>query len=137
MSTEDSTTADAAVVLSSRTALVRYLGAGILSYVVDTGLLLLISGPLGQPVWLAATIGFWTSVLLNFALNRATFSQDGGSTLRHGVRYAVLLAANYAVTLVIVTVGVAHGLTPFIPKTIAVGLTTITNFLLYRRWVFR
>lgn len=137
MTPEDSTGTDRAVSLRSRTELLRYLGAGALSYGVDTGLLLLMAGPLNQPVWLAATTGFWTSVVLNFVLNRATFSSAGSNPVRHGVRYGALLAVNYAVTLVIVTIGVAHGLTPVVPKTVAVGLTTVTNFLLYRRWVFR
>ena len=117
--------------------LVRYLGIGVLSYVVDAGLLVLVTGPLRGPVWLGATVGFWTSVVLNFALNRLVFSDRDGTVVAHSVRYGVLLGVNYLVTLGIVDLGVAKGFTPIVPKTVAVALTTSWNFLLYRKWVFR
>ena len=88
-------------------------------------------------MWLGTTIGFWTSVVLNFVLNRAVFSQGGASSVAHGARYGVLLGANYLVTLLIVHVGTSWGLPPVVPKTVAVALTTCWNFVLYRVWVFR
>jgi len=138
--TPDADVADAQPrVGDGRRHLFLYLAIGGLSYVVDTGLLLLISGPLGAPLWLATTVGFWVSVILNFSLNRLVFAQPtGGSTVgAHSIRYGVLLGLNYLVTLAIVTLGVSWGWSPIVPKTIAVALTTTWNFVLYRRWVFR
>lgn len=122
-----------------RSGLVRFALIGGLSFLIDAGLLVLIAGPLGRPVWLAATVGFWTSVVVNFALNRAVFSDrdSRGSATAHGARYGLLLAVNYVVTLVIVQVGVAQGLPPVVPKIVAVALTMGWNLVLYRRWVFR
>lgn len=122
---------------TGRRSLVLYVLVGGLSYVVDAGLLVLVTGPLGGPVWLGTTIGFWTSVVVNFLLNRAVFSQGDASSVSHGVRYGVLLGVNYLVTLLIVHVGTSWGLPPVVPKTFAVALTTCWNFVLYRVWVFR
>ncbi|WP_163275292.1 GtrA family protein [Cellulomonas iranensis] len=122
---------------TGRRSLVLYVLVGGLSYVVDAGLLVLVTGPLGGPVWLGTTVGFWTSVVVNFLLNRAVFSQGDASSVSHGVRYGVLLGVNYLVTLLIVHVGTTWGLPPVVPKTVAVALTTCWNFVLYRVWVFR
>ena len=119
--------------------LARYIGIGFLSYIVDAGILVIVSGPLGGPVWLATTLGFWTSVFLNFALNRRVFAHDSHvrRLTRQGVRYGILLGVNYVITLAIVGVGTRWGLAPVVPKTLVVGMSTGWNFILYRRWVFR
>ena len=92
----------------------------------------------GMPVWAAATVGYWTSVVLNFLLNRSQFSAPGsGAVHRHVVRYGVLLLMNFLVTLVVLEVGTRLGLPVLVSKTAAVGLTTCWNFVLYRVWVFR
>ncbi|WP_247600779.1 GtrA family protein [Cellulomonas hominis] len=126
-------------VADGRRRLLSFLAVGVASYLVDTGLLLLISGPLGGPLWLATTIGFWTSVVLNFSLNRTVFtgSRSSGRLAVQMVRYGLLLGLNYLVTLGIVTAGVAWGLPAVVPKTFAVGLTFAWNFVAYRWWVFR
>ncbi len=124
---------------SGRGALLKFLVVGGASYLIDVGLLVLLSGPLDRPVWLAATVGFWVSVVVNFTLNRLVFATPGGggNAAVHGARYAVLLGVNYLVTLGVVHVGVSWGLAPVIPKTFVVALIMTWNFVLYRRWVFR
>ena len=71
-----------------RHALLTYLVIGGLSFVVDLGLLLLLSGPGGLPVWLAATVGYWTSVLVNFGLNRRSMGGGSGRLRVQSMRYA-------------------------------------------------
>lgn len=122
-----------------RRSILLFLAIGGLSYAIDAGLLVLVTGPWGGPVWLGTTIGFWTSVVVNFALNRTLFARagSGASVMAHGARYGSLLALNYLITLAIVALGVSWGLAPLVPKTAAVALTTGWNFVLYRVWVFR
>jgi putative flippase GtrA len=127
---------DIAVARGWRHPFVIYLMIGGLSFVVDAGLLVLLSGPLGRPVWLAATVGYWTSVLVNFGLNRRTMAIAPGRLRGQSVRYGVLLAGNYAFTLLVLYVGVAFGVPVIVAKCVALGLCTVVNYLLYRRWVF-
>lgn len=125
--------------MGGRRSLALYLSIGALSYAVDAGLLVLTTGPFGAPTWLGTTIGFWTSVIVNFALNRTVFARRAGPTsmAAHTARYGALLGVNYLVTLLIVSVGVSWGWPALVPKTFAVALTTTWNFLLYRTWVFK
>lgn len=104
---------------------------------IDAGLLHVLSRA-GMPVWAAATVGFWTSVVANFLLNRPRFSSPAGAGVhRHALRYGALLLANFVVTLIILEVGSRLGLPVLVSKTLAVVLTTGWNFVLYRAWVFR
>jgi len=119
-----------------RHGLAVYLAIGGLSFLVDAGLLLLLSGPLGVPVWLAATVGYWASVVVNFGLNRRTMATKPGRLRGQSVRYAVLLAANYGFTLLVLLLGAEFNVPVIISKCVAVGLCTIANYVLYRRWVF-
>lgn len=123
---------------AGRRPLLAYLVIGGLSYVVDAGLLLALSAGPGVPLWAAASAGYWTSVLVNFGLNRLVFHVAGGGPVhRHALRYGALLALNYVVTLVVLEVGTGLGVPVLAAKTFAVALTTCWNFVLYRVWVFR
>nr|WP_297424221.1 GtrA family protein [uncultured Actinotalea sp.] len=121
----------------ARRPLVVYLAIGGLSYVVDAGLLYLLVTA-GAPLWAAASVGYWTSVVLNFALNRSVFRADSATRWhRQAVRYGVLLVVNFAATLMILQLGEAAGVPVLVSKTAAVVLTAAWNFVLYRVWVFR
>ncbi len=119
-----------------RHGLIVYLAIGGLSFIVDAGLLVLLSAALGLPVWLAATVGYWTSVLVKFGLNRRTMATKPGRLRGQSVRYAVLLAANYGFTLLVLLLGAQFSVPVIFSKCAAVGLCTIANYVLYRRWVF-
>ena len=117
--------------------LVGYLVVGVLSYAIDVGLLVLLRERADAPLVVATSVGFWASVLFNFVANRWVFrAPEAGSTRRHAMRYGVLLAVNYGLTLAIVEGGVALGASAVLAKTVAVALIACSNFVLYRRWVF-
>ena len=112
-----------------------YLVVGGLSYLLDVGLLVGSREWLDAPLWLATTIGFWTSVLFNFFASRWVFATEG-SLHGHALRYCLLLGFNYVLTLGIVQLGVTLGGSAVVAKTLAVALIACSNFVLYRRWVF-
>lgn len=121
---------------SSRTVL-AYLVVGGASYLVDVGVFLLAGRGLGWDVAAAATVGYWTSVVLNFCLNRSIVFASTQRLRRGALRYGVLLLVNYLATLGIVT-GLVHlGVVDVLAKTLAVALIAVWNFVLYRSWVFR
>jgi putative flippase GtrA len=118
------------------TEVVRFLGVGVASYAVDISLLYLLHQPAGLALWLATTVAYAAGLAANFALNRAvTFRST--SRLRTQVgRYAVLLAANYAATIAMVTGLTAAGSPYLLSKTVCVAVLALANFFLYRHWVF-
>jgi putative flippase GtrA len=117
--------------------LLCYLVVGGLSVVVDVGLLVLLHESFAVPIGIATTVAFGTSLVVNFLLNRTAMSSWGSRGLtQHALRYASLVAANYVITLGVVTT-VAHVSTRYVlAKLAVVAGSTSWNFLLYRHWVF-
>lgn len=123
--------------VTARRHVAGYLVVGVLTYVIDLGVLLLLRETAGAPLVVATAVGFWSSLLFNFGANRWVFSRgEAGSRASHAARYVVLLAVNFGLTLAIVSGGEALGVGVVLSKTVAVALIASSNFLLYRRWVF-
>jgi putative flippase GtrA len=117
--------------------LLCYLVFGGLSVVVDVGLLVLLHESFAVPIGIATTVAFSISLVVNFLLNRTAMSSWGSRGLtQHALRYALLVVANYVITLAVVTT-VAHVSTRYlVAKLAVVAGSTSWNFLLYRHWVF-
>lgn len=112
-----------------------YLVGGVLSAVVDVGLLqLLLSG--GCALVLATAGGFLAGLLLNFTFHaRYTFGTlYSGATL---ARYLCVVAGNYLLTLA--CVGAADTLLHLavLGKLASLPLVAASGFLLGKHWVFR
>jgi putative flippase GtrA len=114
----------------------RFLAAGAVGYTVDVGLLVLLHTVAGWPLAPATTVAFAATFVLNFWLNRAAFRASGlvGPAL---LRYVLLVAASW-----LVTVGVTSGLaalgTPYVlAKTAATMVIAVLNYAGYRWFVFR
>lgn len=116
----------------------RYLVVGLVSYGVDIGILLLCWHVFHLPVWLSTTLGFWGSFSVNFLLSRHwTF---GVSHLAPGgqlIRYGLLVAANYVVTVLAVTVLYRSGVDLVVARTLTLAVLTLWTFVIYRSWVFK
>lgn len=118
--------------------LLCYLAVGGLSVLVDVGLLALLREYFGVPIGLATTVAFGTALVVNFLLNRTAMSSWGSRGLtQHALRYASLVAANYVITLVVVTTAAHLSTRYLVAKLAVVAASTSWNFLLYRHWVFR
>lgn len=117
---------------------ILFLIVGGTSFAIDAGLLLVLAGPAGLPTWLAATISFWTSVFANFFLNRMIFRDDRNTRLvAHGVRYGILLGANYGITLAFLEGAEALGFSLLMAKAVITALSAAWNYFLYSHWVFK
>jgi putative flippase GtrA len=116
--------------------LTRYLLVGGSSFGVDLGVLTLCFALLHWPLWVATTVGFWTSVAYNFVLQRSFSFKDRGSVVGGLWRYLTVLGANTLATALIVEAFQRGGAGYVIGKTVATFLITCWNFILYRRWVF-
>jgi putative flippase GtrA len=117
--------------------LVRFLAAGGVSAVIDVGLLWLLHGPFGVPLVVATSVAFWTSLGVNFALNRQwVFTGSGPGLHRQVFRYLVAVGINYLTTLALVTGLTAVGIGYLLAKLAAMTVTACWNYLLYRFWIF-
>ncbi len=120
-----------------RSSLARYLIVGGASFAVDAGILVALREGVGAPLLLAATIAFWTALLVNFTLNRV-WSFSGREDVKISfAKYLTLVGANYLATLGILYVGTRLGGHYVAVKAVATGTTVCWNYLAYRHWVFR
>ena len=108
---------------------------GLATAVVDVGLFyLLVRSGTGTVV--AATVSFVAALLLNFALHlRITFSTSWSS--RSMWRYAVVVAFNYGVTLLMVKISESMLTDPLPGKIASVPVVAAIGFLLSKHWVFK
>ena len=116
---------------------VTYLAVGVTGFIVDFGLLVLFREVVGTPVWLAATIAFWSSLAVVFLTNKYVTFGAMGAGHRQLVRYFVLLGVNYLATLAVLYLAERIGLGYQAGKVAAVAMTTVWNFFAYQYWVFR
>lgn len=122
---------------TGRAAAGAYLAVGLLSVGVDVGLLVLLREVVQAPLALATAVAFGASVLVNFTLNRLTFATATSAAVGvHALRYGSLVAANWAVTVLVVTLAPTVGVPYLVAKLGIVAASTVWNFLLYRSWVF-
>lgn len=123
--------------LRLRRQLFYYLAVGGLTVVVDIGLLALLREFFGVPLGVATTVAYCTAVAVNFLLNRTVMSSRGSRGLtQHALRYGSLVAANYVITLAVVTTAGHVGDRYLVAKIAVVAASTSWTFLLYRHWVF-
>ncbi|HUD06370.1 MAG TPA: GtrA family protein [Candidatus Saccharimonadales bacterium] len=123
---------------------IRYLIVGVFTFIIDFGLLFFFRIKLNTGLTLATSIGYWTSVIFNFTLNRfwSFDNKDIKSLHKHALAYAVLLAFNYTFTVIYIRV-VTGALTSIsstkslvIAKVSAVAIQTTWNFFIYRKYIF-
>lgn len=117
-------------------SLVRYLVMGGLSFVFDFGLLWLLHDVAGAPLTIATPAAFLASFVVTYTLQRLFAFRATDSVAPSVLRYALLVAANTALTTGIVAGADAAGWSWAIGKIIAVAVTTVGNYFAYRYWVF-
>jgi putative flippase GtrA len=117
-------------------AVVGYLVAGGLSLLLDVATLFVMHGLLHIPLVVAVSIAYLAGLLSNYSINRYWVFSGADSLGRSAFRYGLLVAFNYAATVLIVTGLTAAGFSYIVGKLIAVGGTLFWNFLAYKHWVF-
>ena len=119
----------------------RLAGFGLvggIGFVVDAGLLALLTTGAGLDPFSARLIAISLAALTTWRLNRAvTFGASGRSQVHEGMRYGVVAASvaglNYAIYSAAILLA---GLAPLIALVIASGLATVISYLAYSRLVF-
>jgi putative flippase GtrA len=117
----------------------RYIVIGGSVYVLEL-IVIIIAQQLGASAVLAVGLSFWIGLVVSFILQKlVTF---GDKRLRRRVllpqiaAFSLLVLFNFGFTLL-----VTHFLSPALPavltRTLALGITTIWNFYLYKTRIFK
>jgi putative flippase GtrA len=122
---------------SSAADFTRYVVIGVCTVALDVGLLVFTHQVLGFPLAVATTVAYAASWLFNFSLNRYWIvGTEARGVTRHAARFTALVAANYAITVAVVTSADSWGVPYVVAKVAVVIASTSWNYLLYRHWVF-
>jgi putative flippase GtrA len=122
---------------NQKTSAARYLLVGAVSYGFDIAILALCWHVLELPLWLATSLGFWASFVVNFLLSRHwTFEAGHRAPGGQLARYGVLVGINYVVTILAMMALHRAGFGVVAARTITLAVLTISTFLIYRGWVF-
>jgi putative flippase GtrA len=116
---------------------VRYLVVGGFCFFVDVGLLWTTHDVLGAPLAIATPIAFLASFAVTYTLQRVVAFASAARVAPSVARYTALVIFNTLATTVIVWAVDAVGWTWLVGKVLAVVVTTVWNYFLYRFWVFR
>lgn len=112
-----------------------FVAGGLLSALVDIGLMQLLLGAGAAPL-AAASAGFAAGLAVNYAFHaRVTFAQL--SRRDSLLRYLCVVAINYGVTLLMVALAQAWLDNPLTGKLASLPLVAANGFLLSKFWVFK
>jgi putative flippase GtrA len=122
-----------------KTASGRYVAIGVCVYLLEL-LIILIAQRLGASAVAAVAISFWLGLAVSFSLQKIiTF---GDKRLQRKVlvpqvvAYGLLVLFNFGFT-VLVTGLLSPPVPPVITRTLAIAITTIWNFYLYKTRIFK
>jgi len=112
-----------------------YIGGGVLSALVDIGLMqLLILN--GSDAFAAASAGFVAGLCVNYAFHaKVTFKNV--TSLRTLVRFLCLVGLNYLLTLGLVAIALALFQQAIIGKLMSLPVVAINGFLLSKHWIYK
>ena len=116
----------------------RYLTIGGSIYVLEL-VIIIIAQYLGASAVLAVGLSFWIGLVVSFGLQKLVTFND--SRLHHRVlipqlaAFSLLVLFNFGFTLAVTRL-VGNHAPAVVSRTIALGLTTIWNFYLYKTRIF-
>lgn len=117
----------------------RYVFVGGLTYVIDMAVLIGLYAGLHTSRALAASASFWTGLLFSFLLQKLVAFQDYQREVKaishQALSYGVLVAFNYVLTVFVVSLFPGRDIV--YSRTLAVAITTVWNYFIYNRLVFK
>ena len=116
---------------------VRYLAVGGSAFALDVALLTLLASAFGLDIRIATAVSFLVGLVFVYTAQRVfTFESSAvpGSSM---VRYLALVALNTVVVTLLVWWMTNSGIPILMSKFLTSGLTTVSNYFLYKHWVYR
>lgn len=117
----------------------RYLMVGLGVYLLELGVIL-VAQAAGANSVTAVALAFWSGLMVSFVLQKFFTFQDKRTQHRivatQFLAVTLLVLWNFGFTLVFTTLTTGH-LPATVARTIALAITTLWNFQLYRTSIFR
>jgi putative flippase GtrA len=114
----------------------RYVASGLATVATDVGGLYILVHFFGVQVYLAATVSYLVSLVVNFGLNKLWTFEAGTNTSYHMVAYGLVIGLNYLVGLGMIALAQHIGAGYLVGKVAALVITTGWNFFIYKYVVF-
>jgi putative flippase GtrA len=113
-----------------------YVGVGILSALIDIGIMqgLIV---LGVDLRLAVTLGFATGLVFNYVCHQRITFKATTTTAATLVRFSLVVAANYLLTMACVLAAVHWFDSALAGKLVSLPLVAVNGFLWGKYWIFR
>ncbi len=120
----------------------KYLLAGIASYLVDLLSFLFLNSVIQAPLVVSITVSFVLGLTCSFLVNKIfVFGAVKGSSVhrahRQAVMFGVLVFFNYLFTYASVHYMLGIKIDPALAKTIATGCITLWNYILFNKVIFK
>lgn len=120
-------------------SLFRYVFVGGMAYIIDIGVLIICYEVLHTPRGVAVGLSFWAGLLFSFGMQKFVafqdFQREVKAISRQAFWYAGLVAFNYFLTIAIVSY--FPGKDIILSRTLAVAITTLWNYLIFRNIIFK
>jgi putative flippase GtrA len=117
----------------------RYVLVGGTTYVVELAVIVL-AQHLGASAVRAVAISFWFGLIVSFTLQKLVTFSDRRThhkvVLSQIASFSLLVLFNFGFTIV-VTKLLQHALPVVVIRTLAIGITTLWNYYLYKTRIFR
>jgi putative flippase GtrA len=117
--------------------LVGFLILGGFTFLVDLALLAALRHWTKLPLPVAVSVAYLSAFGLNFVLNRTVNFRSHAPVGAQAIRYAIVIAADYLLTLGVTTGLSAGGLDFRIARLIAAACVAVFTYTASRWWVFR
>lgn len=117
--------------------ILKYLLFGGSAFAIDFTILWITVSLLHIPAWLGAVIAFLLSTIFAFFTQMRYTFQAQRTPSAALIRYSILLAANTAFTSLLVEFFQQHYDLYIVGKIVSTGCTTLWNYFIMKRWVFR
>lgn len=122
-----------------KSSLLRYVFIGGTSYLIELGCIFILNTIINSPV-IAVGIGFWLGLGVSFLLQKVFAFKNTSKNLKQlsiqSFYYLLLVAFNYSFTLLLVW-QLSNHIGLFSARTIALIVTTIWNYFLYKNVIFK
>ncbi len=117
----------------------RFIVVGVLSTIVNYGVFYVLLRGFDVSYLIASAAGFLSGVGVGYRLNKSwTYAHQGRSSLALTMKYLAIYAVSLALGLAFLAELVnSLGLDARLANVLTIGLTTMTNFIGTKFWVFR
>lgn len=114
----------------------KFLLIGALATGIQYLILIVLTAYFAVVPWLASSIGFAASSVLNYSLNYLVTFRSRERHLVSGTRFAVMAASGLALTAVLMKVLTAATHAYLICQVVTTALVLLVNYTVARLWVF-